>query len=226
MDTSWLYWIYPAFFALVAAGVIGSFYQEKRRREALAKAALRLGCTFAPRADELTSEYGGLPLFSRGHSRRATNVLRGGGGDRPDAAFDYRYTIGSGKSSTTYRQTVAVFRLTGAALPAFTMAPEHMLHRLGELFGYRDIDFEHQEGFSRAYFLRGKDEAAVRRLFQPALPAFFQQEQGWSVEGGAEQLVVYRAGQRAKPEDLQRFMDTAVRMAGLFKSGEFRGASG
>ena len=205
-------------FVLAAFALYVAISQEKERREAFAQAALRLGMRFELRANALIEEYGALPLFGRGHSRHVTNVVRDGGSDRPAAVFDYQYTVGGGKHSSTHRQTVAVFRFPGMSLPNFTLEPEGALQKLGELFGYRDVDFEHQPGFSEVYFLRGRDEQAMRRLFQPALLAHLQQKPGWHIEGYADQLVVYRAGQRVNPKELFTFVEETARIAQLFRS--------
>jgi hypothetical protein len=208
---------YAAFFGLAALVVAAMLQQEKERRDAFAKTAVRLGLKFEPRADALIEEYGVLPLFSHGHTRRTANVMGSGAGDRPSAVFDYQYTVGSGKSSTTTRQTVAVFHFEGKSLPSFTLEPEGALHKLGEAFGYHDLDFQSHPGFSAAYFLKGQDQGAVRQLFQLALLAHFQQERGWQVEGGADRLAVYRSGTLVKPEELYAFVEGAARIARLFR---------
>ena len=207
---------YVALFVLAAFALATAVSQEKDRNETFAKAALRVGMRYEPRHDALIEEYGILPLFSQGHSRRTANVLTGSTGDRPAAVFDYHYTTGSGKGASTHARTAAVFHLDGSALAAFTMEPEGALQRLTELFGYKDVDFEHQPEFSRAYFLRGQDVEAMRRLFQPALLAQLQQMTGWRVEGTGDRLAVYR-GERVKPEELPMFIEQTARIAQLFR---------
>lgn len=205
------------FAALVLAGWGAYSYAERRRREALSGLAMRLGLHFEATTQQLPGEeYGPLPLFTRGYSKCAKNVLRSSTGDAPLALFDYQYTIGSGKNSSTHNQTVAVFRLSGKTLPWFTMAPEHIFHKLGAIFGYHDIDFTNQEEFSRAYFLRGKDEQAIRALFQPPVLAFFARHPGWMVEGGSDHLLLYRSGKRIKPDQTRQFLDETSRIAQVF----------
>lgn len=85
------------------------------------------------------------------------------------------------------------------------------------LFGYRDVGFEHQPGFSEVYCLRGQDEPAMRQLFQPALLARLQQAPGWHVEGHEDRLAVYRAGRLVKPEGLFGFVEETARVAQIFR---------
>jgi len=80
-------------------------------------------------------------------------------------AFDYIYTISTGKSSHTFRQTV-YFRYSKAlALPHFIMVPEKWYHRIGTYFGMQDIDFVEYPTFSQNYLLRGEDEDYIRYHF-------------------------------------------------------------
>ena len=55
--------------------------------------------------------------------------------------FDYKYTVGGGRSSHTYNQTVAYIKDMKVSLPFFTLGPENFFHKVGSVFGYKDIDF-------------------------------------------------------------------------------------
>jgi hypothetical protein len=90
-----------------------------------------------------------------------------------------------------------------------------VFHRLGAVFGYHDIDFAHQEAFSRTYFLRGKDEQAIRMFFQPIVSELARTK-GWILEGGAQRLLIYRAENRVKPDQAGQFLAEAGRIAQLF----------
>ena len=130
--------------------------------------------------------------------------------------FDYQYQTGGGESSRTWRQTVALYPGGGRGLPDFVLAPENVLHKIGQLLGYQDIDFEESPGFSSAYLLRGPDEAAIRAAFTMAVRAFFEQTRGWNVEVQAGNVAVYRTGKRTKPEELGLFLqDTGAVLRAL-----------
>ena len=52
----------------------------------------------------------------------------------------------------------------------------------------------------------------MRTLFQPEVLKHCEQFKGWSVEGKAEWLVVYRSGQCSKPKAVQQFMTETVQV--------------
>ena len=76
----------------------------------------------------------------------------------------FAYTIGSGKSRRTRRQTVAVMHRRSGRLTPFQLRPEGLFEKIVQSLGGQDIDFVDRPGFSRRYVLQGDDEAAIRAL--------------------------------------------------------------
>lgn len=202
-----------AAFAFAICAVVGAaawqYFAEKKRRAAFAEAAALLGLDYSPYdSGAALGRFIGFPFFCQGRGHSYSNLLRG----RLDAkaevlVLDYAYVTGSGKNRHTHRQTVAVFRAEGLGLPAFELRPENILHKVGGLFGYQDIDFAEHPDFSGKYLLRGKEEPAVRGLFDAAILNHFALHPGWRVEGEGDWLAVLREGRRVAPEELRSFLD-------------------
>jgi hypothetical protein len=186
----------------VAALIVASIRGERRRNEAMARASETIGFAFAPKGHpgDLKA-LADLPLFGSGHSRKVRNLMTGRMGAVGARLFDYQYTVGGGKHSHTWRQTVALIPAP-PGLPDFVLAPENIFHKVGQRFGYQDIDFDHSPEFSSRYLLRGADETAIRAAFSPDRLAFLAGQPGWTVESRGGYLGVYRAGKRCRPEDL------------------------
>ena len=201
------YVIYILAGILITGGI--SFYlvirYEKARREALRKIALRLEFSYEK---EFTPGPGlqKLKLFNKGHSRKASNLLTGERHGVSYKIFDYRYTVGGGRNSHTFRQTIAFALLTQANLPHFILAPENFFHKIGEKLGFQDINFRDFPGFSQHYLLRGENVEAIRGLFKPRLLEYFQGKKfKTTLEGGGNSLILFKHRKRIKPEDLEIF---------------------
>ncbi len=192
----------------VVAIVLTARRKQRERRDAVQQAALSLGFSFEAEGDlaQITA-LADLPLFHHGHSKKVRNLLAGHAGDHDLRVFDYLYTIGGGDNSHTFRQTVALYPGAGRALPDFFLRPEHALHKVGEMFGYQDIDFESSPVFSSKYLLRGQDETAIRSAFTSEARAFLEQQPGWTVEVQAGNVGIYRAGKRCRPEETGTFIE-------------------
>ncbi len=192
---------------LAVALIVMRARAERARTEGLQQAGLAMGFTFEGTGDlDQIKALGDLPLYGHGHSRHVKNVMTGGGGGAQARIFDYQYTTGGGKESHTWTQTVALYAGAATHLPDFVLSPENVFHKIGQLLGYQDIDFESSPGFSSHYLLRGPDEPAIRAAFTVDTRAFFEQEWGWTVEVRGGSVGIYRSGKRVQPEELGTFL--------------------
>lgn len=189
--------------------IVFAFHQyERARTQRFEALAVEMSLEFHPKGDgRVTALMGELRLFNQGHRRRTHNMLIGRTDDVDIAIFGYRYTTGSGKHQHTHSQTVISFQSPHLSLPKFELRPEHMFHKLGQAFGYQDIDFESHPDFSKRYLLRGPDEQSIREAFTPDVLDFFESKKGISVEAANDRLVFFRSGKRIKPEQVRTFME-------------------
>ncbi len=202
-----------AVLVLVAVFLVLVMRATKKRREEMAMVAEALGWGFQPHRFSLKGKpYARLPLLRRGSF--GTNALLKEG--EAVSFFDFTYVVHTGKSSQAVIQTVALFQSEGD-LPRFSLRPEHFGDRIASKLGWKDIDFEDEEDFSNAYFLKGKDESAVRSLFNWHLRDHLSREQGWSLEGEGHWVLIYRHGKRASPGDYARFIEATETLFGYLE---------
>jgi len=86
------------------------------------------------------------------------------------------------------------------------LRPEGLMHKIGSLFGYQDIDFDSHPNFSKHYLLRGSDEEAIRELFDDDLLSFFETQEKVCVEADGHDLIIYRQRKRIEPDTVQEFL--------------------
>lgn len=145
--------------AAAAAGAVGilAWQQEKKRKEALRSWAADRGWAYSER-DDRQIQRRGTP-FDRGRSKRATNVMAGQLAGRQITAFDYRFVTDSGsgqnRSSTTHHYWVMCVRLP-TWLPTLEITHENVLDKLGDVFGFSDIELE-SEDFNRRFRVNAQD---------------------------------------------------------------------
>lgn len=213
----------PAFW--VVALVVVSFlsiwlltvYLDRKRSQAMLQAADELGLPFEVEGSaQMLAELGIFKLFSQGRGKKIRNVFRGDTEEVQAVIFDYQYTVGHGKHSHTFKQTVAAVRCPSLRLPRFTLCPENFFHKLGSMFGYQDIDFDTHPVFSSRYLLRGDNERSIRAAFTPEVLEHFEQIKGVRVEGNTSQLIYYRPGKRLKPDAVRDFLEQALRTLARF----------
>ena len=204
--------------ALIGTIIVVALRAEKKRSEALQMAAERMKFTFSQKGDpDLLERLKHLHLFSQGHSKKITNVLMGKAGALDVAVFEYAYTTGGGQHSQHWRQTVILFESDGMDLPKFTLRPENIFHKIGQVFGYKDIDFDSHPEFSKRYLLKGENEEAVRATFGTQARSFYESDLKLSTEAAGPQLIHYRSGKRVSPDEISEFIKQGVRVLTLFR---------
>jgi hypothetical protein len=205
------------FLAVVGLIILGRVVYERRRRAALVMAADDLGFTYDRSGTPRCRPLAHVELFRKGRRRRSFNLVAGAIEDIDVELFDYRYTTGSGKNSSTYNQTVCAMRIPGRDLPAFELRPESVFTRIASAMGFQDIDFDTHPEFSRRYVLRGKSEESVRMLFTDDRLRFFEGfTDKLAIEGGGEWILIYRHRQRTRPDKLSQLMETAFEISAQF----------
>lgn len=146
---------------IVVFGVL-RYLGARKRREAMAALAGRLGLRFDPDKDrELARRYQFLDKLRSGSNRYAFNILSGNYQGHDVTLFDYHYETHS-TNSKGHRQThhhYFSFFMLGlpASFPELVIAKEGFFSKVAQAFGYDDIDFESHE-FSRKFCVRSADK--------------------------------------------------------------------
>jgi hypothetical protein len=200
-----------AFVATVVAG--------QRRVKAMREVAARLGYEYHETLTGLTDTLAGFALLSQGgfYSHKASNLLSGKADGVALTLFDDSWITGHGKNQRAHNQTVLLLSSERLNLPEFVLRPEGFFAKIQGAMGGQDIDFGDQPAFSKAYVLKGIDEAQLRALFSEEKRTFFAGRTGLTVEGRGRGLLCYRAEKRVSPKGVQSFVEGGLAVVRLFE---------
>lgn len=201
--------IWPVLIVAAIAAVIGSFYLKKKRREALAAMASRLGLAYS-RDDSFGC--GNLPfeLLRRGDRRRVENVLHGAWQGFELREFDYWYEVETtdaqgNRSTSTYRFSCAVTKIE-ARMSSLSLTRENLFTRLADSLGLADIEFELEE-FNRAFTVKCKDAKFANDFVdQRMMHWLLATDRALGFEASGNWLLVY--SKRRRPAGLIPLMGT------------------
>lgn len=205
---------------ITVVGIIfwAAWLYEKKRSEALEYIAASLNLSFKRKNDNsLLTTHDNFELFSKGHSKKISNLMTGSTGDMNINIMDYRYTVGSGKNSSTHLQTIIIVQSAHLHLPTFSLAPENFFHKIGGIFGYQDIDFASHPKFSKQYLLRGKDEDSIKETFSNEVIEFHEKSKTLRTEGNGDKFIYYKGTKRLPPKEIQNFLQETINLYGLLK---------
>ena len=202
--------------SVIAIAYVISAYRRRKRTASLQQIAGELGLEFAPGADgNFVFQLANFELFSKGKSRKVTNLLQGKSGDRALALFDYEFTTGSGKSRHTTHTTVLKIRFDGPELPDFSLRPRDLGDKIASMFGSKGIDLESDAKFSRKYMLRGENEPQIQALFGNAVLDYYELHPDLTTEASGNTLLLYRKGKRTSPSQLGAFLSEGLELLPL-----------
>lgn len=201
--------------AVIAMGALAylSHLQEKKRREAFALLAQRLGIDFSAGHDFLLpTRYGFLDAFAEGGNRYAYNVLSGDYLSHPVQAFDYHYetysTDSKGNRQTHHHHFSFFVLLMDRAFPELRIYPENFLSRIGQTLGFDDIDFESVE-FSNAFTVRSKDKKFAYDVCNARMMEYLLANTTMSLEI-EDQCIALGASGRLDPAQIPAQLDRLV----------------
>lgn len=184
-------------------------YRVSERKDAFSACANELDWKFKPSGDQTLIKWLlDFDLFREGTSKKVLPLIIQESDELEfTCLFDYEYTISTGKSSATFRQTVYFRYSKVLALPHFLMIPEKWYHRIGTALGMQDIDFVEYPVFSKNYLLRGKDEDYVRYHFDhPEMMRFFDHQSFYSLEGVNYLMILYINNMILPPVEMLRLV--------------------
>ncbi|NKB35732.1 MAG: tetratricopeptide repeat protein [Gammaproteobacteria bacterium] len=212
--------LFLAFIALALCFWIGFWLREKKRSKSFAQLAKELYFDFTESdTPDSIPDHDQFPLLNQGRSRRVINKMHSSLSKNEPVIFGYKYTTGSGRNSSTYSQTVAWLAHT-KSLPDFQLRPENILHKIGDMFGVKDIDFPERPIFSKKYLLKGEDGGGlISNLFSEPVLSYFEEHSGISVESCHSSILIYFANKRLKPDEIPIFIKQAKNIHSLFNTG-------
>ena len=196
-------------------------YRRKKARERtqiMQAAAAQLGWTFSAEAPwNYIPGLDRFTLFGQGHHKQIKNMMYGEASGVKAAVFDYIYTTGSGKNSSTHYQTVVYLEPVNLILPHFSLRPEGLMTKVLSAFGYQDIDFGQRPEFSRQYLLRGQDEPSIRQTFDDGVLSFYESYPGTCTDAGGNQLFLFRASYQFQSQEIQSYVGLALQVTNLLR---------
>jgi hypothetical protein len=198
----------------ILGAMMAAVIAERRRAQALHAALTSGGYTvnFKPDAGAKGAAFGSISHLPnlRSGSRGISWHAAGQSAGRPIEIVEHRYVVQAGKSTHVVVHTVFSTPCPHT-WPGLSLTPENFFHRIGEVFGIKDIRLE-DETFNRRWRVKGDDESFAALVLVPEVQQWLASAPGresWVI--GKGRVCLLRHG-RVKPADVKA---TAARVAQL-----------
>jgi hypothetical protein len=185
---------------IVVLGVLG-YISARKRREAMAALAAKLGLCFDPGKDwDIARRYSFLDKLRAGSNRYTFNILSGNYQGHDVTIFDYHYRTGSGKNTQHHYISFFILHLL-ASFPELVIGPEGIFSKMAQALGYDDIDFESYE-FSRKFCVRCRDKKFAYDVCNARMIEYLLSNTDLTIEIEGEALAI-SFGSRLAPEQIE-----------------------
>ncbi len=204
---------------IIIAGVliINSIKREKKRGEQLQLLAQQFKLGYQKDdTNRILKVVKKFKMLSIGRKHKIYNILLKESNDITILLFDFKYTTGSGKNSSTQYRSIAYVKSKHFELPYFSIGPENFFHTIGKFFGYKDINFEMYPEFSKKYLLKGEDELSIERIFNRKIINFFLKKSKFSMEADRQEFVMTQGYRRKKIDEIEGFLREVIEVGQLF----------
>ena len=210
--------IIGAFIAIFITVSVLSAMAAKKRREAMAALAARLGLHFNPERDyEMDARYGFLDKLDRGSDRYAFNILSGHYNGEAVFVFDYHYATYSRDSKGRRRKHNHYFSFFILALPGsfpeLKIGSEGFLSKIAQAVGFDDIDFESHE-FSRNFCVRSTNKKFAYDVCNGRMIEYLLANRDLTIEIEHDALAI-AFDRRLNPEQIEGNLDRLYQVRAL-----------
>ena len=199
--------------AIIAVVVIIGYICAKKRREAMAALAMRLGLRYDPsKRRDLARRYRFLDKLRRGSNRYAYNILSGNYQGHEVTLFDYHYQTGSGKDTHHHYFSFFILHLP-MSFPELVIDKEGFFSKIAQAVGYDDIDFESHE-FSRKFCVRSSDKKFAYDVCNGQMIEYLLSNSDLSIEIEGEVMAIsFRS--RLAPEQIEPNLNRLITVRSL-----------
>lgn len=177
---------------------------------------------FTSQVDWNTSYLKNFHFFEIRPIERKSNCIQGGYQDLNInwEIADVTFNEGAAFNAEVFTATVMTLKLN-QQIPVFSMEKEGVVERIFDrvmaFSGYKDIDFEMFQGFSKKFLLMGKDEKEIRAFFVDELIEFFENHQIYHLESNGEAIVIFGKIKLARTDETMALIDYGEQLAKLIE---------
>jgi MFS superfamily sulfate permease-like transporter len=166
--------------------------QLNERQKRIATIAQQNGYIFNPQKVLFDSKLKNLPFFLSKQLKYEDNILYKNISDTHIQLSDIHAKEGDQIGLRIYNFTALLITDTPVRLPLFSLQKEHFTDKVLSKAGFKDINFEEHEQFSKMFLLQGKNEAQIRAFFDKPLMDLMVNYPKYHVESDGNSILIHK----------------------------------
>jgi carbonic anhydrase len=185
-------------------GAIETTIQLDAHQQMLETLAAASALDFEPKKTMAVNDFRGFKFSHSGKLSYAQNLISG---QFENTRFIYSEIIYDKSADTAAADSMLpalliLDRNEPSSWPIFTMEQETLLDKIAEVTGFPDIDFSDHPEFSDKFLLRGPNEEAIRKFFNPVILKMIENYPYYHVECNGTAIILYRFDKKMDEQEL------------------------
>lgn len=187
-----------------------------KRQKSISLYAQEIGFAFSIQPDIDLSRLRKFAFFETKRIDRIRNAMMGMVGSTDLKLLDVDYHLGELVTLQSLHSTFIKLNFQ-FNIPEFLLHEEDFLDRIASAAGLHDINFEEHADFSHRFFLKGREQSAVRAFFNPELIRFFEENPSFTIESRYNRLLIFDKERLAGINEVKLMVSFASRLAELIE---------
>ena len=178
-----------------------------KRQKSLKNISTELNWHYEAFPKEEITELPEFGYFKTRQINKVTNILS----NKHCSLFDIQFSEGELFAKQVIRASMLHISLENK-IPEFTLDKEGIFEYIYHFTGFKDIVIENHPDFNKRFYLSGKDETAIKKLFSDELILFFESNKYYHIESNKNGLLIIDNERLAGVKEIKEKADFGIRL--------------
>ena len=178
-----------------------------KRQKSLQKIGTELDWNYVQLQEEGITEIPTFGYFKTRQINKVSNIISNG----KCSLFDVEFSEGEMIAKQVIRASMFYIKLD-KEIPDFTLDKEGVFEYIYHFAGFKDIDIEDHPDFSKRFYLSGKNQEEIKKLFTDELILFFESNPYYHIESSKHGLLILGKERLAGVKEIKALADFGIRL--------------
>ena len=178
-----------------------------KRQKSLQNIGAELNWEYVPLQKEEITELNNFGYFKTRQINKVSNIIS----NNRCSLFDIEFSEGEMIAKQVIRASMFYINID-KEIPEFTLDKEGVFEYIYHFTGFKDIEIENHQDFSKRFYLSGKDQEKIKEVFTDELILFFESNPYYHIESSKHGLLILGKERLAGVKEIKALADFGIRL--------------
>ena len=178
-----------------------------KRQKSLQNIGAELNWEYVPLQKEEITELNNFGYFKTRQINKVSNIIS----NNRCSLFDIEFSEGEMIAKQVIRASMFYINID-KEIPEFTLDKEGVFEYIYHFTGFKDIEIENHQDFSKRFYLSGKNQEKIKEVFTDELILFFESNPYYHIESSKHGLLILGKERLAGVKEIKALADFGIRL--------------